>query len=606
MLTIKNLAGKKLIPFLVAVTLFTACRPAGVRVLLQGQRLLEAGKYQPAIEKLRSATVLLGGTNAQAYNFLGLACHHAGQFADAEKAYERALSLSPDLAEARFNLGCLWLAENKVEQAKGALTAFTLRRGGSAQGWLKLGSAQLRSRELASAEKSYSEAIRIDPQSAEGLTGLGVVRLERGHASDAVQWFAKALKTQPGYRPALLDWAIVAQQNLRDPNLALQKYREYLALKPAPENAESVNVIVRQLELEVAPPPRPAATNVATQPNTIPARSPPPEHATAPVKIAVPEPGRPLSTARVEPATNVPKPSIVTNLAKPTPAPAAAPPLPDSNFQMVKLAPEPVFKAAGDVNPSSTRLEPPPVEKLVATSPPPVVATLPQPVKRSFFQRLNPLNLFNGQDKSPEQKDAPPSQLTSIAPEASTASAAERGTDSAAGLNLPRYVYRAPSRPEPGNHADAEPLFGQGLQSQQGRHYAEAIQSYQRAIAIDPAYFDAYYNLGLAATESGKLPLSLDAYETALAIRPDSVDARYNFALALKQSNYPIDAANELERALAFHPNDARSHLALANLYAQQLGQPAKARLHYLKVLDSDPRNPQAAAVRYWLTANPK
>jgi tetratricopeptide (TPR) repeat protein len=107
------------------------------------------------------------------------------------------------------------------------------------------------------------------------------------------------------------------------------------------------------------------------------------------------------------------------------------------------------------------------------------------------------------------------------------------------------------------------------------------------------------------ATEAGNLPAALAAYEDALAVQPRSLDARYNFALVLKQANYLVDAVNELERVLATYPNEARSHLALANLYAQQFHQPAKARQHYLRVLEVDPRHPQASAINYWLAANP-
>src|SRR5208282_4513007 len=103
------------------------------------------------------------------------------------------------------------------------------------------------------------------------------------------------------------------------------------------------------------------------------------------------------------------------------------------------------------------------------------------------------------------------------------------------------------------------------------------------------------------ATAGGYLRTALKAYENALAIRPESVDSRYNFALTLQQANYPVDAAKELERLLSSSPNEARGHLALGNLYAQQLAQPAKARQHYLKVLELDPHNRQAGAIRFWL-----
>jgi len=55
---------------------------------------------------------------------------------------------------------------------------------------------------------------------------------------------------------------------------------------------------------------------------------------------------------------------------------------------------------------------------------------------------------------------------------------------------------------------------------------------------------------------------------------------------------------------LVTYPNEARAHLTLGNLYAI-LRQPARAREHYVKVLEIDPRNPQAPNIRDWLKANP-
>jgi tetratricopeptide (TPR) repeat protein len=97
----------------------------------------------------------------------------------------------------------------------------------------------------------------------------------------------------------------------------------------------------------------------------------------------------------------------------------------------------------------------------------------------------------------------------------------------------------------------------------------------------------------------------LSAYERALSIKPTDANARFNFALALQKAGHPRDAANELETLLAAQPDEARAHLSLANLYAQELGQPARARPHYLQVLELQPRHPQAAAIRQWLNSHP-
>ena len=56
-------------------------------------------------------------TNAQAWNYLGVACQHAAQTDAAVAAYQRALTLDRDLMEAHYNLGCLWLEQNKPDAA---------------------------------------------------------------------------------------------------------------------------------------------------------------------------------------------------------------------------------------------------------------------------------------------------------------------------------------------------------------------------------------------------------------------------------------------------------------------------------------------------------
>jgi tetratricopeptide (TPR) repeat protein len=608
MRTIKNEAGKYLMLFLAAVTLFTGCTPPGPRALFKGKKLLEQGRYAEAVERLKIATALLN-TNAQAWNYLGLAYHHAGQPGQAERAYQRALALDHDLTEAHYNLGCLWLSENRLEGAKTELTAYTLRRGNSLDGFLKLGTAQLRARELAAAEKTFNDALKLNPQSAEALTSVGLVRVQRQRADEAVAWFKKALKEQPDYSPALLNLAIVEQEYLKDRAAALQHYRAYLALKPVPDNAESIKGIVHELEQEInptpPPPPRleqemhPALPHqnpaLAAQPTTNPG---PPRmsvaeaaHTPTPPKAPVTNGARTAGSAGAEmaaskpaPVTNAARPAPVTNAPKPTPV--TAPP-PASNPEVVQA--EPVFKAAEDV--STAPPQPPSVidDNRSVTTSAPATAKQTKPVKKTFLQRMNPLNLLGG-ETSPQ---ATPAAVPDSAP--------ENGV-----IGSGRYVYKSPAKPQSGDHTSAERAFAQGLQAQQAQRFPEAVQAYRRAIQLDPAFFDAYYNLGLAGAALGNQQTALTAYEYALALRPESLDARYNFALVLKQANFPVDAANELQKVLSNYPNDSRTHLALGNLYAQQLQQPTKARQHYLKVLETDPRNPQAANIRYWLTDSAK
>jgi tetratricopeptide (TPR) repeat protein len=152
---------------------------------------------------------------------------------------------------------------------------------------------------------------------------------------------------------------------------------------------------------------------------------------------------------------------------------------------------------------------------------------------------------------------------------------------------------------------EAQLDFQLGLSMQRIGKNSDAVAAYQRAIRADGAFFEAYHNLGIVAAQMGDLLKSTAAYETALALEPDSASARYNFALALQRGGYLRDAAAELVKLLGKHPDDAGAHFVLANLYSQNFNQPAKARPHYLRVLELRPQHPQATAIRFWLRENP-
>jgi tetratricopeptide (TPR) repeat protein len=167
------------------------------------------------------------------------------------------LRLNQDLTEAHYNLGSLWLDQNKSDLARSELTAFTLRRGNSVEGFLKLGAALLASRDasaFSAAEKAFQEALRLEPQRAEALNGLGMVRYHQRRYSDAQQFFLAAFKQHPNFGPAILNLAILAQVRFQDYPGALQRYRQYLALKPTPPNADAVLAITKEIEERLKPP----------------------------------------------------------------------------------------------------------------------------------------------------------------------------------------------------------------------------------------------------------------------------------------------------------------------------------------------------------------
>lgn len=149
-------------------------------------------------------------------------------------------------------------------------------------------------------------------------------------------------------------------------------------------------------------------------------------------------------------------------------------------------------------------------------------------------------------------------------------------------------------------------MFARARRDEADSKFADALDNYRRAAQMDPSWFEAQYNCGVMAYRLRDYQFSLAAYERALAIEPESTDARYNFAFALKAAGYVTDAIDELKKIVATNANDARVHLELGNLYAQDLHDVADAREEYLKVLQLDPGNPQASNIEFWLSANPQ
>ena len=56
----------------------------------------------------------------------------------------------------------------------------------------------------------------------------------------------------------------------------------------------------------------------------------------------------------------------------------------------------------------------------------------------------------------------------------------------------------------------------------------KAISAFQRVIAIQPHYAEAYNNMGNVLRDQGKLEKAMAYYQKALSLKSDYPEARYN------------------------------------------------------------------------------
>ncbi len=496
-----------------------ACTPPGPRALIKGEKLIQQGKHADALVQLQKAVQLLP-KNPQAYNYLGLAYHGNNQPAEAIKAYRQALALDHKLVAARFNLGSLYLEQNDLQSALDELTSYTLIETRSVPGLLALGTAQLRSRRADQAEKTFRGVLQIEPKNAEALNNLGLVQIQRRRYVDALASFDQVLAAHPNYAPALLNVAVLHHQ-AKNRSVAIQKYRQYLALQPRPANWAQVSEIAAQLDLELNPrPAAPVPPSVAQLTQQSPAPAPPrtnPPTTTQqvvarPTVTVTSAPAMTVTQVRTNPAakTNITKPlhlaaNVISNSPPPserTSAPvvvrsaAPAPATKSPPLELTRVTDDMVIKA-----PQEVTAGPPAVSVHDVKEAPPVRSTQRTSVssaeKRGFLSRMNP---FTKSTKTPQpivvalNSNSVQEIPTSTTNDVLGVDAPMPAALDAAGIS--RYTYLSPAPPQPGKRVEAERLFASAFKAQQAGKYSAAINDYQKAVKLDPAYFEAYQNQG--------------------------------------------------------------------------------------------------------------
>ena len=101
----------------------------------------------------------------------------------------------------------------------------------------------------------------------------------------------------------------------------------------------------------------------------------------------------------------------------------------------------------------------------------------------------------------------------------------------------------------------AEALFNRGVTLQKLRRPDDAVESYDRAVAVRPDYAEALCNRGVALQELGRFTDALESYDRALVLRPDFAEALCNRGNALSAVKCLQDALESYEQALALRPD---------------------------------------------------
>jgi tetratricopeptide (TPR) repeat protein len=204
-----------------------------------------------------------------------------------------------------------------------------------------------------------------------------------------------------------------------------------------------------------------------------------------------------------------------------------------------------------------------------------------RPLKLNVFKRAKLANSFKwgllekGVDKklADELTQALVMRLAGVAsgPEAAERSSSSQGPKA-------RGAYAL--------HLKANELLGKGA-------FAEALESYQQLVNLDPRDAVARNGLGAALAQLARYDEAKTEFRRAISIRPGYPEAHYNLAGVLQSTGRFNESEMPLRRALKLKPSmlDARISLGTTGIV---LGRLRDARDSFEKVLRVAPRNARA------------
>jgi len=173
----------------------------GAALLQEGNRLLQDGKAELAVQRYREAGALLTNDEDVHYN-LGIALARLGRADEAMQEYEAALKIFPDYAEVHNNLGNLLLRRGKTEEAIAHFEAAIKAVPDYATAHNNLGNARLMSGRFEEAATSFLKAATLNTNYWEPRFNLGNIYARQGRTNEAAAEYREVLRLNPGFKPA--------------------------------------------------------------------------------------------------------------------------------------------------------------------------------------------------------------------------------------------------------------------------------------------------------------------------------------------------------------------------------------------------------------------
>ncbi len=168
----------------------------------------------------------------------------------------------------------------------------------------------------------------------------------------------------------------------------------------------------------------------------------------------------------------------------------------------------------------------------------------------------------------------------------------DNATASNRAVNLPEFVniagdgideIKVPA-------VDVYALMGQAMKLEEKQQYAQALEVWKKAVALDPSDAKVQNDLAANLYLSGNAAEAIEILRKAVELNPELVESHYNLGAFLMQQGHPGEALPQLETAVSLDPRFPSGEETLAaDLSA--LGRNADALDHWRKALTVAPKS---------------
>ena len=150
------------------------------------------------------------------YNIIGTTNKSLGKLEEAIEAYNKAILLKPDFAEAHYNIGNTLKKQGKLEEATEAFRKALDIKPDYAEVYINMGNALQGQGKLDEAIKAYNKVISLKPNFAEAYNNMGSALKDQGKQEKAIEAYSKALSLKPDYANAHRNLSSIKQYNIED------------------------------------------------------------------------------------------------------------------------------------------------------------------------------------------------------------------------------------------------------------------------------------------------------------------------------------------------------------------------------------------------------